>query len=241
MLNIVISMAGRGSRFTKAGYKVPKFMIPAKGKTLFDWSLLSLASFIPLQAKWVFIALKEHHARDFIVEHCKALGISEPQIIEIDQVTSGQAETVYLATKDLPAEDAIAIYNIDTYVNPEHIRPEQISGDGCLPCFKAPGDHWSFARTDEKGNVVEVAEKKRVSDNCTIGLYYFRTAKMYNDLYEKYYANAATESLQAGERYVAPLYNYMIQEGKRVTIFNIPFEEVHVLGTPEELHAWLDS
>ena len=38
-VNVIITMGGIGSRFAKVGYNLPKYMIEAKGKTLFEWSL----------------------------------------------------------------------------------------------------------------------------------------------------------------------------------------------------------
>lgn len=81
------------------------------------------------------------------------------------------------------------VYNIDTYVEPREMKLGDIYGDGHIPCFHAEEDHWSFAKLDEFGNVVEVREKVRISNNCTLGAYYFSSAKLYEDLYREYYKN----------------------------------------------------
>lgn len=160
MLNIIITMAGEGSRFKKAGYTQPKFMIPAKGRTLFEWSVISLSDFIGQDTAWHFVIRESDETRDFIEEQCEKQGIGYFTVTAVDRLTSGQAETAYLVTETLPSEDEVLIYNIDTYINPDYVKRSAIKGDGCLYTFKAPGEHWSFARTDQKGRVVEVTEKK---------------------------------------------------------------------------------
>lgn len=89
-------------------------------------------------------------------------------------------------------------------------------GDGHIPCFHAEGDHWSFAKLDNDGKVIEVREKMRISDNCTLGAYYFSSAKLYKDLYQEYYVDDS--HMEKNEKYIAPLYNYMIEKGMDVTI-----------------------
>lgn len=230
-------MAGLGSRFRKAGYKVPKYMITAKGKTLFDWSMDSLLDYNKHIDRYVFVVRKEDNASNFIKEHCKKYGVDDVQIVEIDYMTDGQATTCMLAIPYVDPESAIMVYNIDTYVEPYEMKFAEISGDGHIPCFHAEGDHWSFAKLDEAGRVTEVREKVRISDNCTLGAYYFSTADLYKRLYCEYYADDS--NLEKNEKYIAPLYNYMIQLGMNVTISIVKKDKVHVLGTPEELNAFL--
>ena len=90
-LDIVITMAGLGSRFKKAGYNVPKYMIEAHGKTLFEWSMTSLSDYQPMVEQFIFIVRKEDHSLEFIKSACKKLGIKKHHVIEIDYLTDGQA------------------------------------------------------------------------------------------------------------------------------------------------------
>ncbi len=236
-LTVLITMAGLGSRFRKAGYNVPKYQIPAKGKTLFEWSMESLEGFHTPENDYIFVVRKEDDTEGFIREKCSDMGIENVKVIELEAPTDGQATTAMLA-KDLwdPAS-ALMIYNIDTYVEAGEMNSSQIAGDGFLPCFHAPGDHWSFAKLDENGKVTEVREKKRISDNCTLGAYYFSSCDLYQKLYEEYYSS--DEKLENGEKYVAPLYNHLIQKGGDVRISIVDADKVHVLGTPEELNVFL--
>lgn len=232
-MTMIITMAGLGSRFRKAGYKEPKYMIKAKGKSLFEWAMDSLIGYNDHVEKYIFVVRKEDKAQDFIRNECVKYNIQNIQILEIDHLTDGQATTCMLAIPYCNPNAGIMIYNIDTYVEPGELKYEAISGDGHIPCFHALGDHWSFVKLDDQGHATEVREKERISDNCTLGAYYFSSAKLYSKLYKEYYAN--DKHMEKNEKYVAPLYNYMIEKRLPVTISIVDADKVHVLGTPEEL------
>ena len=238
-MNIIITMAGLGSRFRKAGYYCPKYMIEAKGKTLFDWSMDSLVGYNNNVNRYVFVVRAEDHAEGFIREHCASYGIQDVKIVELDYLTDGQATTCMLAIPHCNADEAIMVYNIDTYVEPNEMRYKDLSGDGHIPCFHADGNHWSFTRLDDSGNVVEVREKVRISDNCTLGAYYFSSARLYRELYEEFYSDDS--QMEKNEKYIAPLYNLMIEKGMPVTISIVDAAKVHVLGIPEELQVFLSE
>lgn len=236
-MTVIITMAGMGIRFRKAGYNCSKYMIEAKGRTLFDWALDSLTGYNDYVSRYVFVVRREDNAEDFIREHCKNHGIHDVKIVEIDYLTDGQATTCMLAIPYCEAEDAIMVYNIDTYVEPNEMKFEKISGDGHIPCFHADGDHWSFVKVDDSGNVIEVREKVRISDNCTLGAYYFSSARLYKELYSEFYSDDS--HMEKNEKYIAPLYNFMIRKGMPVTMSLVDATKVHVLGTPEELQLFL--
>ena len=236
-LNIVITMGGLGSRFKKAGYTVPKYMIEARGKTLFEWSMISLDGYKDIASKYFFLVRKEDNSSNFINNCCEKLGITNYRIIEIDHLTDGQATTAILASDHWDKDAGLLIYNIDTYVEAGEMKASDLMGDGYIPCFYGQGDHWSFVKIDDSSKAIEVKEKVRISDNCTLGAYYFRTCRLYEELYREYYKN--NEKMEKGEKYVAPLYNYLISKGGKVYISNINKEKVHVLGTPEELEKFL--
>ena len=229
-MNIVITMGGLGERFRKAGYTVPKYEIEARGKSLFEWSMLSLKDF--WQERFIFLVRAEDRAKSFIEEQCKKLGVENIYIVELDHLTKGQAETAMYAHEDWDAEASMLIYNIDTYVEPGHLKMSDMTGDGAIPCFYAEGTHWSFVRLDESGHVVEVREKERISDHCSLGAYYFRSCNLYADLYRRFYVEGSPE---ISEQYIAPMYNVLLADGGDVRLIEIAREAVHVLGTPAEL------
>ena len=227
-MNIVITMAGLGLRFREAGYTVPKYQIEVKGKTLFEWSMSSLENFF--SEPFIFIVRKEDNATNFIQTSCAKMGIGA-KIIELDKLTRGQAETAMFASKFWIADEPLMIYNIDTYVEPGQLKPELIRGAGFIPCFTADGTHWSFVKLDESGKAIEVREKVRISNHCSIGAYYFQSANLYVELYKNFYADDSGRV----EQYIAPIYNRLIEQGAEVYIQDIPAEFVHVLGTPAEV------
>lgn len=237
---IAITMAGMGSRFTKAGYTRPKYEIEANGLPLFDWSMLSLEAFRIAGWRFHFIARAGLDAPAYITARAAALGIADYDVETIDAVTDGQATTALLSAEAADQALPFAIYNIDTFVAP-HAMPPPSPNDcaGWMPCFPAPGDGWSFARTDAQGKVVEVREKQRISDHATVGLYWFDSAARYSALYRDYYAVDGRE--EKGERYVAPLYNELITQGAEVRIDVLALEDVGMLGTPDQVAAFIAS
>jgi len=235
-LTIVITMAGAGNRFKDAGYTMPKYEIPAHGKTLFEWAFSSLTGFFEHSEQIIFIILKENNAVPFIKAVMKKYEEECPHwdILAIDEITDGQATTVYLAKNKWKKENGLLIYNIDTFVEPGIMTFQQIHGDGFIPCFGGDGDHWSFVKLDDTGKALEVREKERISNNCTVGAYYFKNCALYEQVYLDYYVNNSRK-INLKEKYVAPLYNQLIKQGGEVYISAIPADAVHVLGTPEEL------
>lgn len=230
-MNIVITMAGLGLRFREAGYTVPKYQIEVRGKTLFEWSMSSLENFFG--EPFIFIVRKADGAANFIKTTCAAMGI-DAKIIQLEKLTRGQAETAIFASELWVADEPLLIYNIDTYVEPGQLKAELIRGAGFIPCFTAEGTHWSFVKLDDDGKAVEVREKERISNHCSIGAYYFQSARLYTELYEGFYGNDSGRV----EQYIAPIYNRLIERGAAVYIQNIPAEFVHVLGTPAEVEAF---
>lgn len=240
-IDVVITMGGLGSRFRKMGYSVPKYMIEAKGKTLFEWSMISLEGYKEDVDQYIFIAMKDDtcDVESFINEKCVKLGFQNYRVIILDYLTDGQATTAMMAKRYWNPDHALLIYNIDTYVEAGEMNSAELKGDGFIPCFQAAGDHWSFVRLDDSGKVVEIKEKKRISNYCTLGAYYFKTCALYNNLYDEYYSK--TQELVNGEKYVAPLYDYLLSKNGNIYISDIKPEKVHVLGTPEELQDFLDN
>lgn len=234
-MDIVITMGGLGDRFRAAGYDIPKYMIEVKGRTLFEWSMTSLSGFKEIAEQIIFIVRHTEGVSEgrFIREKCQLLKINNFKIIEIDYLTDGQAATAMLAEKYWNQENELLIYNIDTYVEAGEMKYDQFCGDGFIPCFKAEGDHWSFVKLNDKDEVTEIQEKQRISDNCTIGAYYFRSCDLYAGLYHQYYDSG--DYTVNGEKYVAPLYNHLLKQGGVIYISIIEADKVHVLGTPEEL------
>lgn len=229
-MKVIITMAGEGARFRKVGFKEPKFKLVVQGKAMFDWALSTLENFY--QYPFVFVARKEHNCRKFIEGHCKSLGIKEFHVKEIDYLTKGQAATVLEAGEFIEDSDEILVYNIDNYVDPKALHPEQIRGDGWVPAIELEGDKWSFVECDKNGNVSRVTEKDRISPYASIGLYYFKSYALYKRVYEQ------KDLHNLREEYIAPLYNGLIRQGLKVTTTIVPSDSMRALGTPEDILAF---
>lgn len=235
-MNFVIPMAGRGSRFKKIGIDTPKFLIEVKNKKLLQYSLKSLP--LELATKVIFIGLTEHNIEFNIKKELKNI-LPEKlsfELILIDDVTQGQAETVYLAKKHIDFTKDLVIFNIDTYFYSKSLADKLSSSskkDGVLGAFKDTGTNWSFAKIDKKGEVIETTEKIPISDNALTGLYHFTNPNDFFETFEYYHSNNFKFN---NEYYVAPMYNYLIQKGKK---FVLDFTDEFIpLGTPEEIKGF---
>lgn len=233
MMKIIITMAGEGSRFRKEGFTIPKHEIIANKKSLFEWSLLSLSDFF--NEEFIFIVRKGMYSKDFINIICDKIKIKRFFIIEIEELTDGQATTAYMAENYIGEEEEVCIYNIDTYVKEGNIlKKDLIDSDGYIPAFKAQGDKWSFIKV-ENNKVIDIQEKIRISDLGTIGFYHFKNWKDYKRIYLKY-RNEIKKDYK--EVYIAPIYKYMINDNMNLTYKIIDKENFYVLGTPEDIEEF---
>lgn len=237
--NIVITMAGRGSRFYDAGYTMPKYEIMAHGKSLFQWSMLSLRNFLAPDSRVIFVCLAENKSVDYVHSQCRSMGLNDAHVVELAQITDGQATSAYMSRELWRAEEPLLIYNIDTYVNPRALQPAHIrlGSDGWVPCFRVPGDHWSFVKLGDDGWATDLTEKERISDYASIGLYWFSRASEYISAYEEFFSDPA--NMVQGERYVAPLYKHFLRKEMKISISDLPVKDVHALGTPAELNLFV--
>jgi capsule biosynthesis phosphatase len=231
-VNILIPMAGAGSRFAKAGFKDPKPLIKVKGEPMIKWAMKSFDFLHKISAlKLIFVVLQEHEERYGLAERLRDIFGREIEVITSPSVTGGQAETCLLAKNLIDNYNKLFIYNCDTYsLSDIWDLIEAEDPDGILSCFKANHPRYSYAKLDEFGHVCETAEKRVISDLATTGLYYFRRGLDFVHAAETALKNHQTEN---GEFYVAPLYNSLIAAGKKIRICETKTN--WVFGTPEEL------
>ena len=235
-LNIVIPMAGRGSRFVAAGYDVPKPFIDVHGRPMIGWVVENLRP--SREHRFIFLCLAEHR------EHFGALEAIAPdaEIIVVDRVTEGAACTVLLARELIDTGAPLMIANSDQWVDmsidPYLDAAEDPELTGLIMTMRADDPKWSFARLDEDGFVAEVVEKVVVSDEATVGIYNFARGADYVRAAD---AMIAADERVTGEFYVAPTYNQLIAEGARIGVYNVGDVEdgMYGLGTPADLEAFL--
>lgn len=237
-MNIVIPMAGMGSRFANAGYELPKPFIDVGGKPMIVRVMENLAQ---PNAKFILLARKEH------IEKNQQL-ITQIQsefdatFVPIDKLTEGTACTVLFARSLLSPEDSVVIANSDQIVDdcfPSYIQDAKVRNlDGSILTFSDPelNPKWSFAKIDDHGFVTQVQEKKAISQYATVGIYYFRRA---NELVDGVVQMMIENDRTNKEFYICPVYNYLIRDGKKVGIYNIDQSQMHGIGTPEDLTVFL--
>lgn len=238
-INIVIPMAGLGSRFAKAGYVKPKPFIDVAGKPMIVRVLENLS--YP-NAQYILIAREEHlHAEAELVQ--QITDHYQAKFIGIDDLTEGTACTVLFARPFINNDQPLLIANSDQIVDikiTDFIDDAKHRAlDGSILTFvdKERDPKWSFARIDSNGSVQEVREKQAISEHATVGIYYFTQGKTFVD--------SAIDMIVRNDRvnnefYTCPVYNYAISNGKKIGIYAINFEQMHGIGTPNDLMVYLD-
>ena len=239
MINVVIPMAGAGSRFSKAGYSTPKPFIDVAGKPMIVRVLENLA--LP-GAHYILIARREHmEAEGELVREIEHK--YQATFVSIDGLTEGTACTVLYARKLINNDTPLLIANSDQIVdfNAQDFIDDysRRNLDGSILTFqdKARDPKWSYARISDDGLVREVREKQAISELATVGIYLFRKGSEFID--------ATIEMILAqdrvnGEYYTCPTYNYMIHREMRIGIYDIPPEKMHGIGTPKDLNNYIE-
>ena len=230
----VFPMLGRSSRFFNAGYTLPKYKLPlgANGQIVFDHVLGSFRRYFDTDL-FVLLCREDTKDRTFLIERMRALGVQRFEVIEHVGETSGQAESVELALQCAADEEELFIFNIDTVLY--NFEKEAVRGRvaGYLEVFKGEGTHWSFVEPnpDRPGYAARVLEKDRISDLCSNGLYYFASLRTFSNALNAY---RLKQQGVAGELFVAPIYNELIERGMLVSYKLVPAAEIGFCGVPEE-------
>lgn len=239
MLNIVIPMAGRGSRFANEGYPLPKPLIPVHGIPMIR---LVLANLMPKRShRFIFLCLREHLETYQVDKNLKewAPGC---EVVVVDKVTEGAACTVLLAKEFIDNDDELMIANSDQWVDADiddylgRLDSEGLSG--LIMTMWANDPKWSFVRLNGNDRVTEVVEKEVISNEATVGIYNFKRGADFVRAAEKMIDKGLRVN---GEFYVAPVYNEMIKDGAKIGYSNIgrAGDGMYGLGVPEDLSMFL--
>lgn len=240
MINIVIPMAGVGSRFAKAGYEKPKPFIDVNGKPMIVRVLENLKY---KDARYILIAKDKHIQKER--ELVKQIEDEFNAIfIPISKLTEGTACTVLYARKYINNSNPLLIANTDQIVDMDitdfidDCLDRKLDGSILTFIDKHADPKWSFAKIDDEGLVTEVKEKVVISKYATVGIYLYGKGEDY--------VNSGIDMIIENDRvnnefYTCPAYNYAIGEGKKIGIYNIEFEQMHGMGTPEDLNIYLGT
>ena len=240
-INIVVPMAGEGSRFVKAGYKDPKPFIPVGGKPMIRWVLDNMLPKEPIPVKFHLI-MRAKHLNDYSLACLfdnMPLNVSF-EIYPTKDLTEGAACSVLLAKHMIDSENPLVIVNSDQFLewNSDAFYKSLLNPtyNGCILTFLQPDTSdtkWSYASVNNDGLVTEVAEKKWISPFATVGLYGWAKGSDFvryaNQMIEK---NIRTN----GEFYVCPVYNEAIAEGQKIRVSLC--KGMWGLGIPEDLEKF---
>ena len=223
-------MAGAGTRFSKAGYKLPKPLIPLFNVPMYRFSTNSLP--LRLAAKLIFVIQKGEFSEEIKRDIKENYSSYNFEIVELQDLTRGQAETLYLARESLMHNFPTLIHNADSAVSFDAPNLEEIlkKYDGALVTFESQSANYSYAKLDDNGNVTEVKEKQVISTFASTGTYYFKSTVQMISLLKDMLDNNQKE---LGEFYIAPLYNKLINQGMKVSV--LESRNYLCYGTPEEL------
>lgn len=234
-LNVLIPMAGAGSRFEQAGYTFPKPLIEVKGKPMIQVVVENLN----LEANYIYVVQKSHREKynldtllNLITPGCK--------IVETDGLTEGAACTALLAKEYIDNDNPLFFANSDQFVewdsNEFMYKMQETDADGGIVTFTATHPKWSFAKVDDNGLVTEVAEKNPISDIATVGYYYWKNGSDF----VKYAEQMINKNIRVNnEFYVCPVFNQAIEDCKQIRTFNTA--GMWGLGTPEDLNYFLEN
>lgn len=232
-LNVLIPMAGAGSRFAQAGYTFPKPLIDVNGKPMIQVVVENLG----VEANFIYACQKEHREK-FNLDKMLPLITPDCKVIEVDGLTEGAACTALLAKEYIDNDNPLLFANSDQWVDWDPVQfmydMQETKADGGIVTFKASHPKWSFAKVNEFGVVTEVAEKNPISDNATCGYYYWRKGSDF----VKYAEEMIEKNIRVNnEFYVCPVYNQAIEDKKIIKIHEA--KEMWGLGTPEDLEHFL--
>jgi len=232
-MNVLIPMAGLGSRFKDAGYSFPKPLIEVNGKPMIQLVVENLN----LKANFIFLVLSEH-LKQYNLRQMLNLVTPKCKIVEVNELTEGAACTTLLAKKLINNKNPLLIANSDQIIewnSNEYffgLNSEKI--DGSILTFNSTHPKWSFVKKNNKGNVIKVAEKKPISDEATVGIYYWRNGKDY----VKYAEQMIKKNIRTNnEFYVCPVFNEAILDKKIIKTKKV--ENMWGIGTPEDLNNYL--
>jgi HAD superfamily hydrolase (TIGR01509 family) len=236
-LNVLIPMAGAGSRFAQAGYTFPKPLIDVKGKPMIQ----VVVEMLNIKANFIYAVQKEHREK-YNLDTLLNLLTPGCKIVEVDGVTEGAACTALLAREYIDNNAPLLFANSDQHIiwdsNEFFYKMNETDVDGGILCFKGTHPKWSFAKVDENNRVIEVAEKNPISDNATVGMYYWKRGSDF----VKYSEQMIEKNIRVNnEFYVCPVYNEAIQDNKNIACYMIEKDAMWGMGTPEELTYYLEN
>lgn len=234
-LNVLIPMAGAGSRFEQVGYTFPKPLIDVNNEPM----IKVVSENLNMKANFIYIVQKTHREK-YNLDTLLKLISPNCKIIEVDGLTEGAVCTTLLAKEYINNNQPLIMANSDQFIewdsNEFMYKMNETNADGGIVTFNSTHPKWSFTKVDPNGFVTEVAEKNPISDIATVGVYYWKCGSDY----VKYAEQMISKNIRVNnEFYVCPVFNEAIGDGKKIRVFNI--KKMWGLGTPEDLNYFLEN
>jgi len=236
-VKVLIPMAGEGSRFFNAGYTFPKPLIDVMGKPMIQ----KVVENLDFDCEYIFLVRKKHIEKyEGFINTLERITNGNFKLVEVDGLTDGAACTALLAEKYIDNEEDLLIANSDQWIEyqPENFKSLKslTSVDSIVFTFNAVHPKWSYVKTNSRGYVIEVAEKRPISDIATCGIYWYRKGSDF----VKYAKTMIEKNIRVkNEFYIAPVYNELIKDGKTLVPFYV--SQMHGLGTPEDLDKFINN
>ena len=236
MLNIVVPMAGKGSRFVQAGYKMPKPLIEIYGHPMIEYVTKNITP--KCEHRFIYICQEEHIKKYDLASKLEKFA-PRCEIVTVNHITDGAACTVLLAEKYIDNNNALMIANSDQYVDTDinNYLAVMKNYDGLIMTMPANHPKWSYIKFDENKFVTMIREKEVISNEATVGIYNYKRGcdfvKFAHQMIEK---NIRVNN----EFYVAPVYNEMIAAGFKI-VFQDVGSKMYGLGTPGDLRAFMSN
>ncbi|VAW58677.1 Glucose-1-phosphate thymidylyltransferase [hydrothermal vent metagenome] len=238
MLNVLIPIAGKSIFFDNSSYIYPKPLLEVKGKPMIQRVVENLNT-LDEDINYIF-AVNADDCRQFHIDSVlKLLTNDSVEIIRVDNDTGGIACTALLAIESINNDESLIIANADQYfdvpMNSFVSDFRQRALDAAVICFDSVHPRWSFALTNEAGEIVETSEKKPVSNNAIAGLFYFKKGRDFVGAAMKSIFKDASVN---GSYYIAPVLNEMVLEGKNLGISTVDNDSYHTFYSPQLLEEY---
>jgi len=236
-MKVLIPMAGEGSRFAKEGFTFPKPLIDVGGKPMIQ----KVVENLDFASEYIFLVRSSHLKKYPGLEDTLArITNNNFKFVEVDELTEGAACTALLAKELIDCKEDLLIANSDQYVEYEKDNFNLIKNltdvDAIVWSFNAVHPKWSFVKTNSRGYITEVAEKRPISNIATCGIYWYRSGSDF----VKYAEKMIEKNIRVNnEFYIAPVYNELIEEGKTLVPFFV--SKMWGLGTPEDLKHYMEN
>ena len=236
-MKVLIPMAGEGSRFAKEGYTFPKPLIDVGGKPMIQ----KVVENLDFDCEYIFLVRKAHVEKyDGMLDTLQRITNEKCKYVVVDGLTEGAACTALLAEEHIDCDEDLLIANSDQWIDYEAENFKSLKNltntDAIVFTFNAVHPKWSFVKTNSRGYITEVAEKKPISNIATCGIYWYRRGSDF----VKYAKQMIDKDIRVNnEFYIAPVYNELIEDGKSLIPFYV--HNMWGLGTPEDLRYYLEN